>query len=98
MAGKKKVGSTKKRETRKSGYGWMPDLPDHRDILYGAVRKVPARLRPAADLRPMCSKVEDQGDIGSCTGNALVGALDYLERKDVVPYAELSRLFIRPIA
>jgi len=94
MVEKKKTRSMKKREIRKSAYGWMPDLPDHRDILYGAVRKVPAKLPPAADLRPMCSKVEDQGDIGSCTGNALVGALEYLERKDGVPYAELSRLFI----
>ncbi len=94
MPEQKKVASTKKSETKKSGYGWVPDLPDHRDIMYSAVRKIPAKLPPAVDLRPMCSSVEDQGQLGSCTGNALVGGLEFLERKDNVPYIELSRLFI----
>lgn len=42
-------------------YGWLPDLPDHRDIMYGAVRKIPKDLPPIVDLRPGCSPVEDQG-------------------------------------
>ena len=42
----------------------------------------------------MCSGVENQGQLGSCTGNALVGALEFLERKDGIPYIELSRLFV----
>ena len=45
----------------KLGYGWVPDLPDQRDILYGVVRKVLAKLPPSVDLRPHCSPVEDQG-------------------------------------
>ena len=94
MAKQKKVVLTKKGVAKVSGYGWVPDLPDHRDIMYSAVRKVPAKLPPAVDLRPMCSSVEDQGNLGSCTGNALVGALEFLERKDQVPYIELSRLFV----
>jgi len=75
-------------------YGWLPDLPDHRDLLYKAIRKVPALLPKKADLRPTCSKVEDQGELGSCTVNALVGGLEFLERKDKVKYKELSRLFV----
>jgi C1A family cysteine protease len=78
----------------KSGYGWIPDLPDQRDFLYGAVRPVPAVLPPAVDLRPLCSAVEDQGQLGSCTANALVGALEFLEKKDKVLFTDLSRLFI----
>ena len=78
----------------KPGYGWVPDLPDHRDLLYGALRAVPASLPPAVDLRPRCSPVEDQGDLGSCTGNALVGALEFLELKSHARFADLSRLFI----
>ncbi len=77
-----------------SRYGWVPDLPDHRDILFGAVRPVPAVLPPGIDLRATCSPVEDQGALGSCTANALVGALEFLERKDGVPFKDLSRLFI----
>jgi C1A family cysteine protease len=82
------------RKPKRPGYGWMPDLPDQRDILYGAVQPVPARLPPIADLRPLCPPVENQGQLGSCTGNALAGALEFLERKDKVPFANMSRLFI----
>jgi C1A family cysteine protease len=75
-------------------YGWIPDLPDYRDHLYGAIYKIPATLPSKVDLRPGCSPVEDQGQLGSCTANALAGALEYLELKDGVPFADLSRLFI----
>jgi C1A family cysteine protease len=94
MTEEKKVTPITKSDTKKSGYGWVPDLPDHRDIMYSVVRKIPAKLPPTADLRPTCSKVEDQGQLGSCTGNALVGTLEFLEKKDKVPYIELSRLFV----
>jgi C1A family cysteine protease len=58
--------------------------------VYGAAPQLPA----SADLRAGCSPVEDQGQLGSCTANALVGALEFLERKDGVPFVNLSRLFI----
>jgi len=76
------------------GYGWVPDLPDHRDIMYGAVRRAPATLPRTTDLRPQCSPVENQGNLGSCTGNALAGAVEFLENKDGRPFTNVSRLFI----
>jgi len=79
---------------RKSSYGWLPDLPDNRDHIYGAVRKIPAKLPAQVDLRPGCPKVEDQGDLGSCTANALAGALEYLMKKDKIKFSDMSRLFI----
>ena len=81
-------------QPRRNVYGWLPDIPDHRDHLYGAVRKVPKTLPAKADLRPGCSPVEDQGDLGSCTANALAGALEFLMKKDKVKFADMSRLFI----
>ena len=90
--GKKPAGKAGPAHTR--GFGWVPDLPDHRDIRYGMVRPVPAKQPSAVDLRRTCSPVEDQGRLGSCTGNALVGALEFLERKDRVPFTNLSRLFV----
>ncbi len=93
MPEQRKVTSTKEGGMKK-GYGWAPDLPDHRDIMYGAVRKKPAKLPSAVDLRPVCPPVADQGQLGSCTGNALAGALEFLEMKDNDPYTDLSRLFI----
>src|SRR5881397_1011506 len=58
------------------------------------VRGVPARLPPSVDLRRRCSPVENQGDLGSCTGNALAGAVEFLEKNDRLPLVNVSRLFI----
>lgn len=46
------------------------------------------------DLRPECTPVEDQGQVGSCTANAAVGALEYQRRRDGKPNLDLSRLFV----
>ncbi len=94
MAKKKSRSQSKVKRQRLPRYGWVPDLPDHRDLLYGAVRPVPAILPPRVDLRQTCSAVEDQGNLGSCTGNALAGAIEFLERKNKVPFIDTSRLFI----
>lgn len=75
-------------------YGWIPDLPDQRDHLYAAVHATPKKLPAKVDLRAKCSAIEDQGQLGSCTSNALVGALEFLERKQKQPVANLSRLFV----
>ena len=76
-------------------YGWLPDLPDHRDFLYAAVRPKAVKLPPAVDLRAGCSPVENQKALGSCTANALVGALEFLENKiSASTFADLSRLFV----
>lgn len=80
-------------------FGWKPDLPDHRDreFLYSkriAPRPPTLPLPPIVSLRGMCSPVEDQGDMSACTGNALVGHLEFLEEKAKCPFVDLSRLFI----
>jgi C1A family cysteine protease len=80
--------------SRKTVYGWQPDIPDHRDYLYGILRKIPATLPAKIDLRKTCSPVEDQKDLGCCTANALAGALEYLMLKDKIPYIDMSRIFI----
>lgn len=76
------------------GYGWTPDLPDQRDYKFSAIYKIPTKLPSSVDLRAQCSPVEDQGQLGSCTANSLAGALEFLERKDKIVFADLSRLFI----
>ncbi len=85
---------SRKRADAPNYYGWVPDLPDHRDYLFGAARPKPPALPSRMDLRPHCSHVEDQGALGSCTANALAGALEFLEKKDNRKFADLSRLFI----
>ncbi len=78
----------------KHGYGYIPDLPDHRDYLFSAVYHAIPKLPASVDLRANCSPIEDQKTLGSCTANALVGALEFLEKKDGVPFTDLSRLFV----
>ena len=75
-------------------YGWVPDRPDYRDKLYSAIAAPPKKLPPSVDLSSQCSAVEDQGQLGSCTANALVGNLEFLEKKSGKPVTNLSRLFI----
>lgn len=75
-------------------YGWVPDRPDYRDKLYAAIAAPPKALPPKIDLREGCSRVEDQGQLGSCTANALVGNLEFLEKKAGHNPTNLSRLFI----
>ncbi len=75
-------------------YGWTPDLPDQRDRYYAAIAAPPRKLPKSVDLRTTCSSVENQGQLGSCTANALVGNLEYLEKKAGLPATDLSRLFI----
>ncbi len=75
-------------------YGWLPDRPDQRDKLYSAIAAPPKKIPASVDLRALCSPVEDQGELGSCTANALVGNLEFLEKKARRPVVDLSRLFV----
>src|SRR6185437_9462747 len=75
-------------------YGWVPDRPDFRDKLYAAIAAPPKKLPPKVDLRAGCSPVENQGNLGSCTANALVGNLEFLEKKAGRRATNLSRLFV----
>lgn len=77
------------------GYGWVPDLPDGRDMLYAAPFKPLAKLPEKVDLRPGCPPVYDQGALGSCTANAIAGALQFDQRKQRLKEEFTpSRLFI----
>jgi len=89
-------------------YTWKPDLPDIRDLHYSSNHHVCKleMLPKSVDLRPKCSPVENQDQLGSCTSFALAGALEFLEEQALntktaspeilIPnqYAAFSHLFI----
>ena len=76
------------------GYGWIPDLPDSRDRQYAAPVAV-GPLPPSVDLRAACPAVYDQGQLGSCTANAIGGALQFDQIKQALTDVFVpSRLFI----
>ncbi len=80
--------------SKKFGYGWLPDIPDHRDFLYKGIKPRKRRLPSSVDLRQFCSPVENQRRLGSCTANALAGNIEFLDEKDGNGYTDSSRLFI----
>lgn len=76
------------------GYGWLPDLPDGRDLLYGAPVEAVAKLPKKVDMRKQCPPVYDQGQLGSCTANAIGAALEFDQMKQEEDAFTPSRLFI----
>ena len=76
-------------------YGWIPDLPDARDHMYAVPRATMMSLPPKVDMRPQCAPVYDQGQLGSCTGNAIAAAVQFdRSKQSLTPDFVPSRLFI----
>lgn len=93
-------------EGREVGTGWLPPLPDLRDYTE-SVKDIPemtkklgiapqesAKLPGEVNLRPYCSGVEDQENLGSCTAHAAVGAAEYFQRRAYQEHIDGSRLFV----
>lgn len=73
--------------------GWKKQRPDHKDVNYHlAVSAAP--LASSIDLRPEAPRIEDQGEIGSCTANASTSAMEYVYAKAGKPVIQMSRLFL----
>jgi C1A family cysteine protease len=88
------------------GMGWLRDLPDFRDYTeehetirpqletIGVAQPEEVSAPATVDLRAYCSPVENQGSLGSCTANAVVGLVEYFERRAHGRYIDASRLFL----
>ena len=90
---------------RTMAMGWIPDLPDFRDYtveqdeVKSTLKKAgvakPLKGPPASvDLRPWCSPIEDQSNLGACTAHAGVGLVEYFERRAFGRHTDASRLFL----
>ncbi len=87
--------------------GWLKDYADIRDYspehsivkpMLTKIKKSPldfsSDVPKSVDLKHLCSPVEDQGDIGSCTAQAGVGLIEYFENRAHNKFLEASRLFL----
>ena len=69
---------------------WKTDKVDTRDYKY----QLSSILNPNfVDLRSHCSPIENQGSLGSCTGQSIAGAIELLNKRGG-KHNDVSRLFI----
>src|SRR5690348_11539655 len=87
-------GKVAPRKTQR--YGWRPDLPDPRDRIFNLEEHVhkAAALPDKVDLSPDMPPIYDQGQLGSCTANAIARVLEYTANKQGEGAQMPSRLFI----
>jgi len=71
-------------------YHWTKDKIDTRDHPYQLTNTEQSNI---VDLRQYCSLIENQGNLGSCTGNAIAGAIELLHKRQNRTL-DISRLFI----
>jgi hypothetical protein len=75
---------------KNSGYQFAWPNPEARTYRPSLELRPPAKV----DLRPLMTPVENQGELQSCTANAIAGAYEYLIKKHTGAHVDLSRLFI----
>ena len=64
-------------------------------MMYSPPQSVVSLSLPASvDLRSGCPPVVDQGNLGSCTANAIAVMVEFLMKKENKPFFPISRLFI----
>ncbi len=73
-------------------YGYIPDLPDHRDFSF--LPRLLHAIPPRIDLSACCPPVYDQGQLGSCTANAIGAAIEFDQMKEGLTPFVPSRLFV----
>jgi C1A family cysteine protease len=77
-------------------YKLKTDPIDLRDKVYRSTSiQSPTQFPKSIDLRPKLSPIVDQGQLGSCTANAIASGLrEYLTLNSGAPLTPLSRLFL----
>jgi C1A family cysteine protease len=73
--------------------------PDHPKIqaMVGVLKNRAKALHappPKVDLRPWCSPIENQLQLGACTAHAAMGVVEYFERRAKGHHLDGSRLFV----
>jgi C1A family cysteine protease len=83
---------------KKRFFGWRPDKPDQRDHLYAApfktLRALPTKVNLCEQTPCFMPDVYDQGELGSCTANAIGAAFEFELKKQHLKIFMPARLFI----
>ncbi len=78
----------------KMTYGWIRDLPDKNCKFFMAANSVAIKKFPKTKIITSLPDVYNQGDLGSCTANALGAAFSYEQKQRYLQDFKPSRLFI----
>ncbi len=81
----------------KYGMGLIFDKPDHRDytLQHPKVTPLPRVEAPVSkDLRQWDTPIMNQGNLGSCTANAVCGMVQFFQNHAFGKYVPLSRLYL----
>lgn len=84
-----------KKHNLEFGFGWLPDRPDARDLMFSASMSVLRALPTKVDLRNPHLPILNQHELGSCTANAIASAHQFnqIKQKAVTNFTP-SRLFV----
>jgi len=71
------------------GFGYKPDVPDHRDFLFST-----PRIKPPKSVQPigLANPIEDQGFFNSCTGNSSTSAIEII-RPELPPLSRMMAYY-----
>jgi len=76
-------------------YKLKPDTEDLRDKVFRSIQfKSKTVLPKSVDLRASCSPIVDQGELGSCTANAIASGLREYWENQIGKLTPLSRLWL----
>jgi len=75
-------------------FGWVPDLPDARDFMFSTPEAILTKMPTKVDLTAKMPPIYDQGQLGSCTANAIGAAFEFDQVKEGYKDFMPSRLFI----
>ena len=81
-------------EDTKNKYGWKRDLHDVRDKKLTFKPYQYSQNKSMVDLRNRMPEVYNQGNIGSCTANAICSAFEFDQMDQGLPSFSPSRLFL----
>ncbi len=81
----------------KYGMGLIFDKPDPRDYTLSHPKALPlpvTTVQTSMDLRQWDTPIMDQGQLGSCTANAVCGMVQFFQNHTFGKYVPLSRLYL----
>lgn len=75
-------------------FGWLPDKPDDRDFKFSLLKEKLRKLPSISSVEYLCPSIYQQGELGSCVGNAVASQISFSHIKNKLPDPVPSRLFI----